>query len=118
MHSIKSATVVSMALMLGAVIASARRFRTKRPCWIGTVSLRGPRSLARDDINAAETAAETERAQRSNAVQLNRLGDDAVTLGEGAFEEAMWRGAARDEAAAERACAKAEPVVSAGDVVV
>ena len=39
-------------------------------------------------------------------------------LGEEAFKEAMWRGAARDEVAAKRACAKAEPVMPAVDVVV
>jgi hypothetical protein len=33
-HSIKSVTVVSMTLTPGASLASTRRFRTKRPCWI------------------------------------------------------------------------------------
>jgi len=45
-----------------------------------------------DSIDVVETGAETERAQCCNAAWLKKLADNAVWLGEGAFEEGYAEG--------------------------
>jgi hypothetical protein len=74
-----------------------------------------------DGIDVVETGAQTERAQRHYAAWLKKLADDAVWLGEGAFEEgyvegrsAIWKSCGGEcvcEGGACRACHDDDDVV-------
>jgi hypothetical protein len=59
-----------------------------------------------DGINVVETGTQTERLQRLYAAWLKKLADDAVWLGEGAFDEgyAEGRGAGWKSWAGESVC--------------
>jgi hypothetical protein len=45
-----------------------------------------------DRVDAVKASTETESTQRINAIRLEKLTDDVIWLGEGAFEEGNAKG--------------------------